>query len=263
MHTEIYHGYDANNQVVTDILALNKKDVILEIGVGTGTCAKRIAPMVRLCVGIDKASHTVGALKKHVTEHNVRFYCFDMCDDMVPSELRGRFTKAYSFDTLEHVKHPELFFKNLAAMLTPDGEVIIVFPNESPARMHGITSFRTLNDLLDLLPNTSLKVINIYKIQRSFLFNNLNKWLWKPITKVGKFVIAPSRNRRPQCFDDTVFFRFIANPSKLNKLLNIYARFLIKIASIRPIFHYIPLMGEKNLEIQDCHVLLHLKLQKC
>lgn len=219
--------------------------------------------MVRLCVGIDKASHTVGALNEHVTERNLHFYCFDMCDDMVPSELRERFTKAYSFDTLEHVKYPGLFFKNLASMLAIDGEVIIVFPNESPTKMHGVTSFRTLNDLLDLLPNTSLKVINIYRIQSSFLFNNLLKWLWRPVTKAGKFVIAPSRNPRPQCFDDTVAFRFIASPSKLGKLLNIYARFLIKIASIRPIFNYIPLMEKEDFEIQDCRILLHLKLQKC
>ena len=127
--------------------------------------------------------------------------------------------------------------------------------------MHGVTSFRTWGDMLALLEDASLKVVRVYEVHRSFLLKNFKQWLWEPIVKVGKIIIAPC-NYRPQCFDNTVAFKFITKPSKLGKLLNIYARFLIKIALIRPIFHYIPLKEKENIEIQDKYILLRLKLKK-
>ena len=127
--------------------------------------------------------------------------------------------------------------------------------------MHGITSFRVLGDMLCLLKNVSLEVVKVYEVHRSFLFKNFKQWLWEPIVKVGKFIIAPC-NYRPQCFDDTVAFRFITKPTKTGRLLNTYARLLIKLASIRPIFHYIPFVEKENLEIGDKYILLHLRLQK-
>jgi len=261
LHAEIYHGYDANYRVVMDILTPNPKDEILEIDVGTGACAKRIAPTVRQHVGIDIASRTIEALKQYIKGRNICFYCFDMCSQVIRSELRGKFNKAFSFDTLEHVECPQKFFKNLALMLAPNGEAIVAFPNESPPKMRGITSLRTWSDMLALLENASLKVVKVYEVRRSFLFRNFKQWLWEPIVKLEKFIIVP-RNYRPQCFDDTVAFRFITKPSKMGKLLNIYAHFLIKIASIRPIFHYIPLMEKEDIEIWDKYILLHLRLQK-
>ncbi|MDI6688142.1 MAG: class I SAM-dependent methyltransferase [Desulfobacterales bacterium] len=231
------------------------------MGVGTGACAKRIVPMINQYVGIDIASYTIEALKEHFKEHNMEFYCFSMCDNTVPTELKMKFTKAYSFDSLEHVECPQRFFENLALMLVPNGEAIIGFPNESLPEMHGITSFRTLGDMLAPLENTSLKVVRVYELHRSFLFKNFKRWLWDPIIKVGKFIIA-SRNYCPQCFDDTLAFRLIIKPRKPARLLNIYASFLIKIASTRPIFHYIPLMERDEIEIYDRYILLHLRLQK-
>ena len=117
--------------------------------------------------------------------------------------------------------------------------------------------------MLDILENTSLKVVKLYEVHRSFLFRNFKQCLWEPIVKVGKFIIAP-HNYCPQCFDHTLAFRFITKPSKMGKILNIYVHFLIKIkiASIRPIFHYIPLMEKENMEIWDKYILLHLKIAK-
>jgi len=261
LRSEIYHGYDANDRVVVDILIPNPNDSILEIGLGTGACAKRIAPIIKLYFGIDIACHTIEALKQHINEPNVLFYCFDMCSQVVPLELRERFRKIISFDTLEHVKCPQRFFKNLALMLAPNGEAIVGFPNESPSKMHGVTSFGTLGDILNLLEDASLKVVKVYRVIKFFLFKNLKQWLWEPITKVGKIIIAP-RNYRAQCFDDTVAFRFITKPSKMGKIINIYARFLIKIASVRPIFHYIPIIEKGDLDILDRYILLHVRLRK-
>lgn len=184
-----------------------------------------------------------------------------MCSQVIRSELRGKFNKAFSFDTLEHVECPQKFFKNLALMLAPNGEAIVGFPNEFPSKMHWITSFRTLGNMLDILENASLKVVKVYEVHRSFLFRNFKQWLWEPIVKLEKFIIVP-RNYHPQCFDDTVAFRFITKPSKLGRLLNTYSRFLIKIASIRPIFDYIPLMEKEDIEIWDKYILLHLKIAK-
>lgn len=183
-----------------------------------------------------------------------------MCNEIIPPELEARFTKVYSFDTLEHVKCPQRFFENLTMMLFPNGEAIVGFPNESPPRMHGITSFRVLGDILCLLENASLKVVKVYEVRRSFLFKKFKQWLWEPIVKVGKFFIAP-RNYRPQCFDDTIAFQFIIKPTKAGKLLNTYANLLIKIASVKPIFHYI-LIEKEDLKIWNKYILLHLGLQK-
>jgi len=97
-----------------------------------------------------------------------------MCSQVIPSELRRRFKKVISFDTLEHVECPQKFFKNLALMLAPNGEAIIGFPNEFPSKMHGITSFRTLGDMLDFLENASLKVVKIYEVHRSFFLRILS-----------------------------------------------------------------------------------------
>ena len=86
LHAEIYQGYDANERIVMDILTPNREDIILEIGVGTGVCAKRIAPMVSQYVGIDIASSTIEALEQHLKKHNIKFYCFDMCNDVLSSD---------------------------------------------------------------------------------------------------------------------------------------------------------------------------------
>lgn len=261
LYAEIYEGFCTNDRIIMDILSPNPEDEILEIGVGTGAYAKRIAPLVKRYVGIDIAPRTIKALREHLKNHNIEFRCFDMCDEIILSELRTRFTKAYSFDTLEHVECPQRFFKNLALMLSPNGEAIVSFPNESPPKMHGITSFRVLGDVLRLLEDTSLKVVRVYEVRKSFLSKNISQFLWDPVVKVGKFILAP-RNYRPQCFDDTIAVRFIIRPSMVGKLLNTYAYLLIKIASIRPLFHYIPLVEKENLEILDKRILLHLRLQK-
>lgn len=42
---------------------------------------------------------------------------------------------------------PRGFLKNLALMLSPNEEAIVGFPNESPPKIHGITSFRVLGDM--------------------------------------------------------------------------------------------------------------------
>ncbi len=83
LHAEIYHGYDANDQIIMDILTPNPKDVILEIGVGTGACAKRIAPMIKLYVGIDIAFHTIEALKQRINERNICF-CRNLETEIIP-----------------------------------------------------------------------------------------------------------------------------------------------------------------------------------
>lgn len=125
-------------------LPVRPQDRVCEIGVGSGETAARMARMSAEVTGFEISAPTVEALRYLERRHpNLRLVRADVTDPEQLASHAGRFDRALSCDTLEHVPDAAGFFRGVAALLAPGGTFVVTFPNEPREKMHGITRFDT------------------------------------------------------------------------------------------------------------------------
>lgn len=206
-----------------DGLEFHPEDAVVEIGVGMGYAAAALAPSVSEFVGIDVARGTVELLARlFSSEPSISFYHYDACDERLGDDLAGRFTIAFSFDTLEHVSDPGRFFSNLNRILRPGGRSLVGFPNEPFGHRHGITSFSSLQELEAALRPSSWSKVRVQtmhfgawaKLVRALLYR-LPKNGWRSLVRKPKI-------DKPQTLDETLAFRRMSNPRPFYPLVKTY-----------------------------------------
>ena len=97
---------------------------ILDIASGEGYGTRALSKVATRVMGIDIDAETV----KHAREKYGLFMPL-----VVPSKYlwdAGEFEAAVSFETIEHLPHPEKFLKELARILKPGGRLVISTPNK-------------------------------------------------------------------------------------------------------------------------------------
>ncbi|CAH1108139.1 unnamed protein product [Psylliodes chrysocephalus] len=65
--------------------------------------------------------------RRHIVMPKCEFYEFDVNSEHIPSNFQSRFDYIFSFFALMYVKNPEQAFKNIHAMLKPNGRTFNVF----------------------------------------------------------------------------------------------------------------------------------------
>lgn len=75
-------------------------------------------------VGVDVCSETVQYARKHYQETNVKF----VCADAEQFEWPEQFDVIVSFETIEHVPHPDKFLERVRSLLVPDGVFLLSVP---------------------------------------------------------------------------------------------------------------------------------------
>ncbi|KAH7967459.1 hypothetical protein HPB49_024943 [Dermacentor silvarum] len=112
---------------------------ILDIGCGTGDFTRdfllpRCLPCGRL-VGIDSCSEMIQYARRHSAHEKIEYELLDIGDDMTKFIGRyGHFDRVYSFYCLQWLRDQGAALKNVAALMTPGGQCLLVFPaSQQPA----------------------------------------------------------------------------------------------------------------------------------
>ena len=105
-----------------DQLGLNGKKTVLEIGVGTGRLAIRVADMCKTFSGIDISSKTIGRAKDNLSAYlNINL----ICGDFLTYEFDTTFDVIYSSLTFMHIKDKEAALRKIADLLSNDGRFVL------------------------------------------------------------------------------------------------------------------------------------------
>jgi len=113
-------GWDGDTFI--DALKLADDKSILEIGVGTGRLAVKVAPMCKLFCGIDLSPQTIQRAKENLSEYkNINL----ICGDFLTYEFNQTYDLIYSSLTFMHIKEKEAAIKKVTKLLTENGRFVL------------------------------------------------------------------------------------------------------------------------------------------
>ena len=103
-------------------LHLQKDKSVLEIGVGTGRLAIRVAPLCGSFLGIDISPKTINRASDNLSS-------FDsvtlICDDFMSFEFYEKFDIIYSSLTFMHIEDKRFAIKKIASLLNNEGRFVL------------------------------------------------------------------------------------------------------------------------------------------
>lgn len=111
-----------DGHVFIDSLMLEDTKSILEIGVGTGRLAVRIAPLCRKFVGIDISPKTIIRAKENLSQmKNINLICADFYE----YDFNEKFDIIYSSLTFMHLKDKSKAIEKIVQLLNTNGRLVI------------------------------------------------------------------------------------------------------------------------------------------
>lgn len=111
-----------DGQTFIDKMELDKDKSVLEIGVGTGRLAVRIAPECREFFGIDISPKTIKRAKENLAEYNNISL---ICDDFLTHKFNQDFDVIYSSLTFMHIEEKQKAINKVAALLKDGGRFVL------------------------------------------------------------------------------------------------------------------------------------------
>ena len=103
-------------------LALDPTKEVLEIGIGTGRLAARVAPVCARLTGIDISPKTIARAVENLADHaNIDL----ICGNFLTHPFEKQFDVVYSSLTLMHFKDKAAFLSKAASLLRPVGKLVL------------------------------------------------------------------------------------------------------------------------------------------
>lgn len=103
-------------------LDLKRENVVLEIGIGTGRLARKVAAECKQLYGIDFSPKTIKRAKENLHEYDNVTY---ICSDFMEYHFKNKFDVVYSSLTLMHIKEKREFYKKVYEVLKDSGRFIV------------------------------------------------------------------------------------------------------------------------------------------
>ena len=111
-----------DGQKFIESMQLDKTKSVLEIGVGTGRLAMKVAPSCGRFVGIDISSKTIERARENLSScKNIEL----LCDDFMSFAFDGCFDVIYSSLTFMHIKEKAFAIQKIASLLNTNGLFIL------------------------------------------------------------------------------------------------------------------------------------------
>ncbi len=107
----------------SDILKNYSK--VLDVACADGYGTKILSQNVINVVGIDKNEKYLDVAKTKYNNDNIKYECLDL--DL--NNINGSYDGIVCFETLEHLKYPDNFLKNLYNILDENGIIVLSIPN--------------------------------------------------------------------------------------------------------------------------------------
>lgn len=244
-----YQGFATRDYLILENIPINKNSTLLEIGVGLGSIIDKIIGKAIEYCGVDIAYKTIAYLKSAYKQNNsVGFYCLDVCKDT--SFLNRGFDIIFSADTLEHISSPQGYFNFIKKHLNPDGVALIVYPNESREKHHGIFWFDKKAELIETIDKAGFKIIALLEVRKSIWHNVVGAVLWE----LPKSIILGGK-RTSQTFDETEAIKIVRSGGVKANVFSFCAEAITRFAALFSLYRYTDI-GE---DIQNKNLLIRLK----
>lgn len=112
-------------------LSTDKK--VLEIGIGTGRIANRVAPLCKTLVGIDIFPKTIGKARENLIRYNnILLYCADF----MKYDSDCLFDVIYSSLTFMHIKEKQMAISKVAKLMKSNARLVLSIDKNQSEYIH-------------------------------------------------------------------------------------------------------------------------------
>ena len=152
-------------------LSLDKTKSILEIGVGTGRIAIKVAPLCRKFIGIDISPKTILRAKENLcSNRNVEL----ICDDFMSFAFTDHFDVIYSSLTFMHIENKVRAIEKISSLLKADGIFVIsIDKNQSDFIDMGTRKIRIYpdnpTDIAEFISKANLNLIDKFETEHAYV----------------------------------------------------------------------------------------------
>ena len=161
-----------DGQGFMDAMELDPSKSVMEIGVGTGRLAVKVAPLCGRFLGVDISPKTVERAKENLREYgNVRL----KCADFLTLDLEERFDVIYSSLTFMHVKEKQNFIDKVYSLLKPNGRFVLsVDKNQERELVFGDRKLEiypdTPSDVKAYFALSKVELIDVFEVDFATVF---------------------------------------------------------------------------------------------
>ena len=160
-----------DGQKFVESMQLNKNKSVLEIGIGTGRLAIKVAPKCKSLCGIDISEKTIQRATENLSVYqNTKL----VCGDFMSFEFEEQFDVIYSSLTFMHIQDKLLAIQKIAALLTNNGLFALsIDKNQNEYIDMGVRKIKIYpdnpNDICSYLSITKLKIITEFETDHAYV----------------------------------------------------------------------------------------------
>ena len=160
-----------DGQRFIEALELTKNKKVLEIGIGTGRIAVKVAPFCMALTDIDISPKTIERAKENLKEYkNISF----ICDDFSDYQFSETFDVIYSSLTMMHFKNKATVITKVDKLLNDDGIFCLsIDKNQSEYIDMGNRKVRvypdTLVNMKSLIEATAMSVAMVFETDNAYI----------------------------------------------------------------------------------------------
>ena len=154
-----------------EALELSKDKSVLEIGIGTGRIAAKVAPFCMTLTGIDISPKTIERAKDNLKEYgNISF----VCSDFNSHEFDETFDVIYSSLTMMHFENKAAVITKIVNLLKDNGIFCLsIDKNQSEYIDMGTRKIKVYPDNLDniisIIGDVAMSVVNVIETDNAYI----------------------------------------------------------------------------------------------
>lgn len=160
-----------DGELFLEALELTKNKKVLEIGIGTGRVAVKVAPYCMNLTGIDISPKTIERAKENLKEYtNISF----VCDDFNVYTFSETFDVIYSSLTMMHFRYKDQVITKVDTLLNDDGIFCLsIDKNQSEYIDMGNRKIKvypdTLENIASLIESTTMSIVRVYETNNAYI----------------------------------------------------------------------------------------------
>jgi len=160
-----------DGQIFVDSMKLTISKSVLEVGVGTGRIAAKVAPNCAHFTGIDISPKTIERAKENLScHHNIEL----ICADFTQYQFNHRFDVIYSTLTIMHFEDKQHFISKTASLLHHGGTFCLsIDKNQSEYINMGTRKLKiypdTLNHIISCIHETAMHISDIHETESAYI----------------------------------------------------------------------------------------------
>lgn len=160
-----------DGQRFIESMQLDKSKAVLEIGVGTGRIAVKVAPNCKSLCGIDVSEKTIQRATENLSMYqNIKL----ICDDFMFCKFEAEFDVIYSSLTFMHIQDKLSAIQKIAALLSNNGLFVLsIDKNQNEYIDMGDRRVKIYpdnpNDIRSYLSASKLKIIDEFETDHAYI----------------------------------------------------------------------------------------------